>query len=410
MLDRIIGAFSSLEPGGFLLFGILLLGGVLGGIAANRIKWLPTITAFMIVGFVLGDHGLNILNPMMLAQAKLLIDIALGLILFSLGCMLHPQEMIRSRKLQITALAESGLTFLVCTGVVYAFGFGLAASLLIGAIAISSSPAVLVHVSEELEADGPVSRRARSLVAVNNLASSLVFTMVLPFALIHAEANVWEVVGMPVYRFLAAAGVGVAVAWLAVNVSRQLRPEETHYRFAIIIGAIMFTLGLAKLVGASVLVAPLALGIATRWFERRASRLSDVHLGEGVDIFFIILFVIAGAKLDIEAIIAAGIIPIVLVIVRSACKFAGVMAARPVTGITMREASATSLLLIPMAGMAIGLVTTLHTLAPELGVKVSAVILGMVAVFETIGPFAAVKALHMAGEVGKAVPEAHTSN
>jgi len=66
------------------------------------------------------------------------------------------------------------------------------------------------------------------------------------------------------------------------------------------------------------------------------------------------------------------------------------------------------MLLIPMAGLAIGLVQTTNNLAPELGMQVAAIVLAAVAVFETIGPPIAAYALRMTGEAGarSAGPEA----
>jgi hypothetical protein len=63
---------------------------------------------------------------------------------------------------------------------------------------------------------------------------------------------------------------------------------------------------------------------------------------------------------------------------------------------------ATGLLLIPMAGLAIGLVNTTEGLFPEAGAMISAIVLASVAIFETIGPPVASRAFRMAGEVGRA--------
>lgn len=65
------------------------------------------------------------------------------------------------------------------------------------------------------------------------------------------------------------------------------------------------------------------------------------------------------------------------------------------------ETLSLSLLLVSMAGMAIGMTATLNDLVPAMGEKVAAIVFVMIAIFETIGPFAAVKAFHLAGEVDK---------
>ena len=64
------------------VFGILLTAGALGGFLAHRWPWLPSITGFMFVGLVIGPSGLNLLTTEVLSDAHVLVDIALGLILY----------------------------------------------------------------------------------------------------------------------------------------------------------------------------------------------------------------------------------------------------------------------------------------------------------------------------------------
>ena len=71
-----------------------------------------------------------------------------------------------------------------------------------------------------------------------------------------------------------------------------------------------------------------------------------------------------------------------------------------------KQALSTGLLLVPMAGLAIGLVQTTSGLTPVTGAQVSALVLTAVAVFETIGPPIAAMALRLSGDAGRARREA----
>lgn len=389
---------SFIQPNTIVVFGMLLMFGVLGGMIANRIRWMPTITAFMVLGFAVGPHGLGLVTQLMLVDSSVLIDIALGLILYKLGNMLHPRAMLRSRKLMAASAAESGLTFLLVAVFALALGYDKVLATLIGAIAVSSSPAVLVHISDEMGAKGPVTERAKSLVALNNMFSFLIFSMSLPFAMVTEEKTLGTVFILPMYRLFGAAAVGLAVGWVAVRIARLLHKRDEHYRFAIVIGAVMTTVGLSDMLNMSSLFAPLILGMSTRWFETSKHNLSRVGLGEGGDLFYIVLFVMAGAKLDPGVILETGIIPFLLVIVRCCGKFAGVFLVSAYSGFDKLKSAATGLLLVPMAGMAIGLAATTSDFVPELGVRVTSIVFTMVALFETIGPFAATRAFLMTGE------------
>lgn len=389
------------HPNTIMVFGLLLMFGVAGGMIANRIKWMPTITAFMLLGVITGPHGLGLITKTMLSNSSVLIDLALGLILYRLGNMLHPQAMLRSRRLMLMSALEISLTFLMVFLLVRFLGYGNVLAALIGAIAVSSSPAVLVHACEELRAKGPITERAKSLVALNNLFSFLIFSLALPFAMVTQEKSLGDVFLMPFYRLVGAAGVGVMMGWLAIRIAGLLGKNDEHYRFAIVIGAILLTLGISHMLGMSALFSPLVMGMATRGFETSKVNLSRVGLGEGGDLFYIILFVMAGAKINLSSLVETGVAPVLLAIVRSLGIFAGIFLAARLAGFANTNSTATGLLLIPMAGMAIGLVATTNSLVPEMGDRMATMVYIMVAIFETVGPFAATYAIRSSGEEGK---------
>lgn len=78
-----------------LVFGVLLSLGTLGGLLAARVHWLPTITGFMAIGLIVGPSGVGLLLREALDGARVLVDIALGLILSQLGADLPVHEMIK---------------------------------------------------------------------------------------------------------------------------------------------------------------------------------------------------------------------------------------------------------------------------------------------------------------------------
>lgn len=398
--------FSTFEANTVLVFGLLLMFGVLGGMLAHRVRWMPTITAFMILGFLIGPHGLRLINKSMLYSSTILVDIALGLILYKLGNMLHPKQMMRSRKLAYMTVAETTLTFVCVTATIYIIGYDLLLSTIIGSIAISSSPAVLVHVASELNAKGIVTDRAKSLVALNNLIAFFVFSLILPFAMAgNEQESLSNIILIPFYRLFGAILIGVAIGWVAVQVARMIPKKDQHYRFAVVAGAVMMTLGLAQMLQTSALLAPLIMGMSTRWFETSKYNLSKIGLGEGGDLFFIVLFVMAGAKIDPKHMLKAGLVAVVLVLVRCAAKMIGIFSVMRVTKSTPVQSFSTGLLLIPMAGMAIGLVATTSQLVPEMGSRITAIVFAMIAIFETIGPFVAAYALRRCGEAQEETEE-----
>lgn len=383
-----------------MAFGVLLAFGTLGGMLAARIRWLPTITGFMALGLLIGPSGLGLLPPHTLESARPLVDIALGLILFKLGAVLHPWAVVRNRTLVVTSLVESAVTFVAILGLMLWVGTQPVVAVLAAAIAVSSSPAVLIHVAEELHARGPTMDTAKALVAMNNVLAFVLFSFSLPLALQSAKFELSTALLLPLYQLAGAVAVSMAVAWLVTQIARHTKAHEKHFRFALVVGAVMLALGLAVALKVSTLFTALTLGVACRWMQGR-SRLTTVEFGGGGDIFFIILFVFAGANLHLSDLLQYGVVALAYVLVRTVAKCLSVYACGRRFGFTHRQSLSAGLLLVPMAGLAIGLVQTTSGLMPELGAQVSAVVLAAVAVFETVGPPLAAFALRYVGEAGQ---------
>jgi Kef-type K+ transport system membrane component KefB len=390
------------------VFGLLLAFGVLGGLLAARARWLPSITGFMIVGVLIGPSGLGLLTPQAMLDSRMLVDIALGLILFRLGTSLHPVKAARDRKLMITSLAESLVTFGVILGLMLFIEAPAVVAVLAAAIAVSSSPAILIHVVEELHARGPIVDSAESLVAANNVMSFVLFSLALPVALVGQRFDLDVALMLPAYQMGGAVVVSMVVAWLVTMIARLTRRDEEHFRFALVVGAVMLTLGLSQAFHVSGLFAGLSLGIACRWMQGR-TRLTRVDFGGGGDVFFVILFVLAGASLHLREVVTYAPVALAFVLVRSLAKVGTVYGCGVLFGQTHRQAVSEGLLLVPMAGLAIGLVQTVSLLMPELGGRVAAIVLAAVALFETIGPPITAFALRFVGEAGRGLAEPQPS-
>ncbi|RFC34142.1 MAG: transporter, CPA2 family [Candidatus Nitrotoga sp. MKT] len=380
-------------------FSILLVAGAIGGYLAHTIRWLPSITGFMLLGYIAGPSGVNLLSVDALSSSRVIIDIALGLILYRLGLSLDIKTVLRSQYLLFATILETVATLLAVYFVLRYFNISNLTAALIAAICTSSSPAVLIHVGHELGAKGPVTDSAGSLVALNNVISFLVFSALLPVGHIEAGASWQVIVFQPLYRllgsFLLAIIIGYGLHYLILATR-----ETKQYRLALVIGATMLALGLANALVLSILFAPLALGIIVRNIEHE-NLVSNIEFGETFELFFIVLFVFAGANLHVHELIQYAPAAIALVFARGLSKWLGVFVAAKSYRIPTRAAVSTGLLLVPMAGLAIGLVQTTGQLFPQEIATVSALVLGAVAIFETIGPLVAAWAFKHSGEAGK---------
>ena len=159
----------------------------------------------------------------------------------------------------------------------------------------------------------------------------------------------------------------------------------------------MMTVGAALALKLSALFAPLVLGMVVRSMER-AKLIASIDFGPSFELFFIVLFVYAGANLHLSEIVDYWPAVLLFVGARAAAKWLGVGGAALLLGATPRQAGSTGLLLLPMAGLAIGLVNTTLSLFPEKGALVGSVVLAAVALLETVGPPIAARALRWSGD------------
>ena len=166
-----------------LLFGFLLLAGVIGGEVVQRVLAVPQIVGYVLIGLLLGAGGLGVLDTGLVKEAWTFVELALGLILFELGRRLDITWLRRDAWLAATAVLESALTFWLLFLVLTLLGVGPLHAAVAAAIGISTSPAVVLVVAQDLRAEGQVTERALNLAAINSVISFVVVTVLLAAAL-----------------------------------------------------------------------------------------------------------------------------------------------------------------------------------------------------------------------------------
>jgi len=367
-----------------MAFGVMLMIGALGGFFAHRLRWLPSITGFLLVGYVCGPDVFDLLRRDVIYESQVIVDIALALILYRLGLSLDLKALRESPKLVIISLLESAATFFLVATTLWLFDIPPLIAALVAAITISSSPAVLLHVAHEVGARGEVTDSTQTLVVLNNLISFMIFTAILP--LLHlSSGSDWVTITMqPLYPLAGSIVLGALMAMVLHQVAVSTR-HAPQYRLALVIGTIMVTLGLALQLKLSPLLAPLIIGVAVKNIERK-NLVSKLEFGPSFELFFIVLFVFAGASLHLGELIEYLPAVLALVLVRFLAKTVFVSLLTKLYFSSLRNGIASGLLLTPMAGLAIGLVHASGTLFPQYAALISAIVLGSVTVFETIGP------------------------
>src|SRR5205814_5045963 len=202
----------------FMLFGLLLLAGLIGGRIASRTRVLPSITGYIAIGFVLGPGVLGLLNEEALRETRIFADISLGLVVFELGRRLDLRWARHDRWLLPSGLAESLLSFCAMFALLRYFDIAPLEAAVAAAVGVATAPAVVLLVAAELRAEGPVTRRALWHVALNNIIAMLVVTLLLPFVEARVASTPWN----PIARALWLLAGSFLLGYVAFLVARVL--------------------------------------------------------------------------------------------------------------------------------------------------------------------------------------------
>ena len=378
-----------------LLFGGLLVAGLLGGETARYFR-LPRIIGYVLVGFALAPivEGLRIAP--LIDAARIFVDLALGLVLFDLGRRMDLTWMRRDWTLLASGLAESTFTFGAVFATLLALDFPAVKAGLAAAIAIATSPAVVLLVSQDLRSEGQVTARALNLVAMNSLLASILTTILLASAHYEVRFDIDTAVLHPLYLFLGSLALGAIMARLTRTIGKALeKTKDLH--FTLIAGMVVAAVGVATLLKLSVILALLAFGVWARNAER-SHDLLNVDFGRASRLFYIVLFVITGASLPLDALAQAGWLAVAFVAARAVGKVLGVAMFAPFGGLGARQVAGLAATLLPMSSLALLLQHDIAKLFPEFGRDLAVVVIAGVIMMELVGPLAVQFGFRLAGE------------
>jgi Kef-type K+ transport system membrane component KefB len=378
-----------------LLFGVLLVAGMMGGELARFLK-LPRIIGYVVVGFIIGPLGEPMGLGPLIDEARIFVDLALGLVLFELGRRMDLRWMRREWTLAATGVAESAFTFISVFTVLVWLDFEPIKAGLAAAIAMTTSPAVLLFMTHETRAEGQVTERAINLVALNGLVASILVTILLGSAHFSTSLDFETAVFLPLYLFVGSLALGAAMAAFARVIARSVeRSPDLH--FTLIAGLVVAAVGIASLLKLPVILALLAFGMFARNTER-GHDLLNVSLAPVGRLLYIVLFVITGASMPIAGLASAGWAALAFLLARSAGKFIGVIAVAPLGGLNMKQAAGLGLALMPMSTLALLMQHDVGKLFPSYADDLASVFIPVVVVMEVLGPLAVQFGLRYAGE------------
>jgi Kef-type K+ transport system membrane component KefB len=383
-------------PGELTMAGAVLLAGLASGELFRRVLRLPRITGYLLAGIMLGPGALGVIGSDLLNGVRVVLDIAVGLILYELGSRLDLGWLRRNPWLLATSVAESALAFLFVFAALLWLDIGLLLAAVAAAIGMGTSPAVLLMVVHEQRAEGPLTEQAVNLTALNNAFAVVVVTMLLAYLHLEYQGGVVVLLLHPIYLLLGSVALGYVASTVTLWLAGWIGKREV-LQFALLVAMILLAVGTAAALELSLLLTLLAFGVFARNRDRN-HRLLPVEFGPTAQFFFIGLFVLTGAYLEWDELAVAGWAGLVYALVRLLGKLVGLLAFAPLSGLRLRKAALLGLALTPMSAVAVLLVDFTRGVYPAFGVELSAIVLAAVLVLSLVGPAATQIALRLAGE------------
>ena len=385
-----------LAAANMILVGAILLCGLAVGQIFVRVLRLPRITGFVAAGLMLGPGVLGLLDQAMLGELSIFVDISLGLILFELGRRLDFRWFTHDRWLLASSVAESLLSFLFVYGTLRFFGVAPVYSATAAAIAMATSPAVLIMIVHDQRAKGPLTERLLALTALNNVFAFLLIALLFGFVHLEYRADWLRATLHPLYLIAGSAGLGFLAFLAARTLARWLGKREDS-QFVMLLGLIVGTVGCAISFKLPVLLALLAFGVFAKNLDQDHD-LMAVEFGPGGQFFLVMLFVITGAGLRPSELAVTGAVGAAFVLARLAGKLVGLGLFAPLSGISQKKALLLGVGMVPMSAIAVVMVQGASALYPEFGATLSSIVLSAVVILELVGPLATQWALRRAGE------------
>jgi Kef-type K+ transport system membrane component KefB len=341
---------------------------------------------------------------------------AIALVLFNIGCRfpLSSFRRILKRLLPIS-LGELVTTMVLVTGGLWLLGMvrtdtGLnwQTAVLFGALALATAPATTVLVLKESRSEGPLTEFTTGLVALNNLASIVVFELL--FVVVHAARGADTSIGveyLELTRDLIAASVFGMVAGLAVSFLCGIVPST---RWLVLLTAVIAPLmAVCELLHVPYLLTFLTMGITVVSTSDLADEVCE-SLDRLTGLLCVVFFVIHGAAMDLSKLWGAGVVGVAYITLRCAGKYLGVYFTADAHRDGPHVQRWLGSTLFSQAGAAIALSAIAVDRDKVLGEQLQHIILGTVVFFEIVGPVLVRTAVLNAGEVPVAAAIFHTTS
>ncbi len=414
------------------------------GLISNRLirfVHLPNVTAYLIVGILLGPSVLGLISPALhdtlsnlVKTLGIIVDIALGFIAFSIGSEFKLKNIKKLGKGVLTiTIMQSGFALIfvdvlltVVTLIVGNFKEYLPIILTLGAVATATAPAATLMVIKQYKAKGPVTEILLPVVAFDDAVGLILFSISFSLAQVFAKQNaginggsisIINILLLPLLEIVLSLVIGFIIGFILSQAMKWFKSRAN--RLMCMLASVFLGVALCNLFdnlfGLELSSLLVCMMIGAAFCNLRED---SIMIIDGIDrwtpAIFMLFFILSGAEIDFTVIanpIVLGICGLYLV-ARSLGKYFGAFLGASVTKSSTNIRKYLGFTLLPQAGVAIGMARSASTTFrsyTSLGGNneyliniasiITAVVLTATLVYELIGPVITKIALTKAGEI-----------
>lgn len=379
--------------------GLTLFAAGLCGELCWRAWRVPRLIGYGVIGLVAGPAGLGVIDNALAEDARLLMDIAIGLLLFELGSRVSLRWIRLNPWLVAMSVGEAALTFIAVWFALRLLHVHPMTAAVAATIAMATSPAMVIQLRAELKSEGQVTERLMTLSALNSMYA--VIALKLLSGWIHQEfyGNVWATLIQPPFFIVGSLLLAYGLAISCNFFFRRVSGADEH-SFVTLFGLILLAIAIAHTLKLSTIMALLAAGIIFKNLDPRP-QLWPTHFGTAGWMLTVVLFGVTLVSFEWKYITLGGVAALALIAARFVAKLAGsLLFARP-SGLDWKQGGALGIALSPMSALAFLLVSDTYTLYPNFDPGLRAIIMCSIAVLQLVAPFLVYQALAAVNERGQ---------
>ena len=363
----------------------------------------------------LGIHGLGFDSMEAVEALGLVADVALGFIAFSIGSEFRLSELKKTGKQAtvigiIQALVATLLVdlALLVVHLIMPDKLSLSQLLTLGAIATATAPAATLMVVRQYKAKGPLTKLLLPIVALDDAVGLIVFAVSFGIAksLIVGAVDVISIVVNPLLEIICSLGLGAILGWVLTQFEKMFNSNTNRLNMTIAFVFVTVALSMMKFevglvhIGFSPLLVCMMLGT----IFCNICPLSEDLMGAAdkwTSPLFALFFVISGAELELGVFgdWAIVVIGMVYIIFRSVGKYSGTFISSKMTHCAPQICKYLGITLLPQAGVALGMCAIAAADLPGEGAMIRNITLFAVLIYELVGPLLTKMALTAAGEI-----------